>query len=121
MEFYDYCYILKWYHSLDSKDQETWKCDFCKKKKLHIARNCNNEFEETVIVLTNNYFVKQCPLSKLNPIYGEVYSILKMTLNSEMGFSLSPIELLKIPNKWFDYSEKLNKAENDFDRDKKEK
>ena len=102
---------------MSPEQKPTWDCETCRRKNIHIARNCNNEFEKTTIVINKRKAYTQCPVSLIKTEHSEIYQLLKLSLNAEMR-SFLPKDLLEIPNIWFELSTVLNKAEADYRRDK---
>ena len=99
---------------MDDNLKETWNCKTCRDKRMHIARNCNGQFNSTTIILSPSVYYTECPISKVrNNSCSVVYSLIKSTLLAEFA-SFKPSELLNELNIYFIYKDTIAQAESDF-------
>ena len=103
---------MHWYRNLDEANKGTWDCEYCKKRKLDIPRNCQGKYSPTSIIINGDTLLTQCPLTLAKNECSEVYNLLKSTLMSEMGSGALPSQLLDELNIYFVYRNIINKAEN---------
>jgi len=107
--------VLGWYRKLDDQQQETWNCEYCRKRKLDKIRNCQNKYNKTTFILTDKKVVTQCPISLLSTQPSNVYSLIKQTLANSMGIVALPSVLVNELNVHFVYRDIIVRTENIFE------